>query len=69
MAQEKKEINIKDLTVDELKVRLKEAREKLFRLKFSHKTTSLKNPLVIRATRRDVARLLTVIKQKAAAGK
>jgi large subunit ribosomal protein L29 len=64
MAKEKKEINIKELTEDELKSKLLETREKLFKLKFGHKTTPLKNPLEIRVLRRQIARILTIVKEK-----
>jgi len=64
MAKEKK-IKLTDLTAEELGYKLKEAREKLFKLKFAHKSTPVKNPLEIREARRDVARILTILKQKA----
>ena len=62
MAKEKKEINIKELTDTELKSKLLEAREKLFKLKFSHKSTPLKNPLEIRIIRKQIAKILTILK-------
>jgi len=65
MAKEKKEIKLTELTAEELRYKLKEAREKLFGLRFTHRTTPLKNPLDIRSARRDVARILTALKQKA----
>jgi len=64
MAKEKK-IKLIELTAEELNYKLKEAREKLFKMKFAHKTTPLKNPLGIRFARREIARILTVLKQKA----
>ena len=63
MAKEKKEINLKELTMDELSSRFEESKEKLFHLKFGHKTTPLKNPLEIRYLRRQIARILTIIKE------
>ncbi|MBN1384937.1 MAG: 50S ribosomal protein L29 [Elusimicrobia bacterium] len=67
MAKAKKEVRfeqIKELTVDELKSKLIETREKLFRLKFGHKTTPLKNPLELRTLRKQIARILTVLGAK-----
>lgn len=64
MAKEKKDINLRELTTDELKARLEESKEKLFHLKFGHKTTPLKNPLEIRYLRRQIARVLTVLREK-----
>ncbi|MFH1541341.1 MAG: 50S ribosomal protein L29 [Elusimicrobiota bacterium] len=62
MAKEKKEINLRELTADELSMHLEETKEKLFHLKFGHKTTPLKNPLEIRHLKRQIARILTIIK-------
>lgn len=52
------------LGVDELKTRLAEARKELFNLRFKHATGQLENVASIPATRRRVARILTLIKQK-----
>lgn len=60
MAKEKKEINLRELSEHELTAKLTESKEKLFHLKFGHKTTPLKNPLEIRALRRQIARILTL---------
>ena len=64
MAKEKKEVNIRELTDIELNTKLLEAREKLFKMKFSHKTTPLKNPLEIRILRRQIATILTLMREK-----
>jgi len=64
MAKDTQEQNIKDLSSEELNLRIHEAREKLFNLKFSNKTAKLKNPLEIRKIRREIARLLTAAKAK-----
>ena len=64
MAKEKKEIKLTELTAEELKYKLKEAREKLFTLKYSHRTTPLKNPLEIRFIRKEIARIMTAAKAK-----
>jgi large subunit ribosomal protein L29 len=52
------------MSVSELQVQLKEAREKNFRLKFQHTSNPLKNPMEIRIARRQMARILTVLNQK-----
>ncbi len=59
MAKKKKE-NIHQLSDKELASDLHDEREKLFKMKYSHSTVPLKNPLVIRAIRRNIARLQTV---------
>ena len=66
MAKEKKEIDIREMSEAELNTKLLESREKMFKLKFGHKTTPLKNPLEIRALRKEIARILTIKKEKLA---
>lgn len=54
---------IKNLTQNELVARLEEYQVKLFNLKLSRKTKTLKNPLEIRTLRRDIARIKTLLRQ------
>jgi len=68
MAKEKKEINLRELSEHELTAKLAESKEKLFHLKFGHKTTPLKNPLEIRALRRQIARIITIVSEKSLKG-
>jgi large subunit ribosomal protein L29 len=58
---------IKVMTVAELEAKLRDAKEQLFRMKFRHSSTPLKNGLVIRDLRRSVARFTTLLKEKASA--
>ena len=44
--------------------RLKQAREEAFNLRFRHATGELENTAAMQAARRDVARLLTVARQR-----
>jgi large subunit ribosomal protein L29 len=55
---------LQDLSVSELEARLKEVQEKSFRLKFQHASNPVKNPMEIRETRRSIARIMTVLRQK-----
>jgi large subunit ribosomal protein L29 len=48
----------------ELVVRLKDAREEEFNLRFRHATGELENTARLAQTRRDVARLLTVARER-----
>jgi large subunit ribosomal protein L29 len=50
---------IKNLTLDELKGRIAEQKATLDSLKFNHTVSPLDNPMVIRETRRNIARLMT----------
>jgi large subunit ribosomal protein L29 len=53
--------NLKD---DELVDRLRNAREEAFNLRFRHATGELENTARIAASKRDVARLITVARQR-----
>ncbi len=53
--------NLKD---DELVHRLRDAKEEAFNLRFRHSTGELENTSRIGAARRDVARLLTIARQR-----
>lgn len=55
---------IKNLTIEELKDRIAEETAKLEQLKFNHSISPLDNPMSIKATRRNVARLKTMLTQK-----
>jgi large subunit ribosomal protein L29 len=54
---------IRDLTRDELLLKLKELREASFNLKFQHATGQLENTAQIGKTRKDIARVLTALRQ------
>ena len=58
---------LRELTLDELKQKDQDLRRELFNLRFRLATGEVENPMRIRATRKDIARVLTVIaaKQKA----
>ncbi len=55
---------MRDLSVDEINSRLGELREELFNLRFRNSMKQLDNPVKIRESRREVARLLTVLSEK-----
>lgn len=54
---------IKQLPVEELQQRLEDTTEELQNLRFQHATHQLDNPLRLRALRKDIARLKTVLKE------
>ena len=56
---------IRELSPAEIKSRLAELEEERFRLRFRGATEPLSNPLRLRTIRRDIARLQTVLRQKA----
>ena len=49
---------------EELVAELKEQKERLFRLRFSHATGQLANPLEMQSCKRDIARVKTILKQR-----
>lgn len=56
--------SISDLSVTDLKARIQEDKLRLKKLEFAHAISPLENPMSIRALRREIARLTTVLKKK-----
>ena len=54
----------REMNADEIRARVAELREDLFNLRFRNTMKQLDNPLKIRESRREMARLLTVLKEK-----
>ena len=52
---------LRDLPDDELQDALGRARDEYFRMRLGNYTNQLENPLVLRAKRREVARIMTVM--------
>ena len=59
-----KTTELRDLSDDELAQRLDEAKEELFNLRFQNVTGQLDNPMRIKVMRKEVARILTVIRER-----
>ena len=55
---------VHDMTTEELKVKLASLKKELFNLRFSHATNHLNNPMVMVTCKRDIARVLTVLRQR-----
>jgi large subunit ribosomal protein L29 len=55
---------IKDSTVSELNEKLKDLKAELFNLRFQHAINQLENPLRIKAVKKDIARVKTVLREK-----
>jgi large subunit ribosomal protein L29 len=55
---------VREMSDDELRAKEKELQEQLFRLRFQKSLGQLDNALKIRETRRDIARVKTVMRQK-----
>lgn len=56
---------IRELGLAELKQKVVDLKEELFNLRFQHQVGQLENPQRMKQTRKDIARLKTVIKQVA----
>jgi large subunit ribosomal protein L29 len=55
---------LRDLSVDDLQARAKELEDQLFRMRLQQSLGQLDAPLKLRFTRRDLARIKTVITEK-----
>lgn len=55
---------VRDLSDEDLAVRFRDTRKELFNLRFQHATGQLDNPHKLNVTRREIARLLTTIRQR-----
>jgi large subunit ribosomal protein L29 len=55
---------IRDMSVPDLQGKERELQEQLFRLRFQKSIGQLDNALKLRETRRDIARVKTVLKEK-----
>ena len=57
---------IRELGLPELKQKVVDLKQELFNLRFQHQVGQLENPQRLKETKRDIARLKTVIKEVAA---
>ncbi len=57
---------IRDLAYEELLQKEQELKEELFNLRIRHSLGQVENYYKLKSTRRDVARVLTILKEKAA---
>lgn len=55
---------LRQMSAGDLQVKEREAREEVFRLRLKLRTNQLDNAATLRKARRELARILTVMKQK-----
>ena len=55
---------IREMTEVELAAELEKMKKDLFNLRFQHVTGQLENPVKMRETKRDIARVKTIIREK-----
>jgi large subunit ribosomal protein L29 len=56
--------DIRDLTDDEIRDQILQAKDELFRLRFRSATQELESPALLKALRRDIARLKTILRER-----
>ncbi len=59
-----KAADVRALSTEEIRARLEDAREEYFRLRFQFATGQLTDHSRLRLTRRDVARLATILRER-----
>lgn len=55
---------MREMSEVELYAELVKMKQDLFNLRFQHVTGQLENPLIMRETKRDIARVKTIIREK-----
>lgn len=55
---------IRDMSVDEIRQRIREEKVQLDHLQFQHAIADVQNPIQMRTSRRLIARLMTILDQK-----
>lgn len=58
-----KKEQLRELSVEELEIRLEEDREELENLRFQQTLQQVENPLRIRHLRKEIAQILTVVRE------
>jgi large subunit ribosomal protein L29 len=56
--------DIRDLTDDEIRDQILQAKDELFRLRFRGATQQLESPALLKSLRRDIARLKTILRER-----
>ena len=55
---------LREMTADEVEVRVQELREQLLKLRFQQSTGQIESPQMMRAVRKDIARAKTVLRER-----
>jgi large subunit ribosomal protein L29 len=64
MAQHTTAAELRSVSADDLATQLSEAKEELFNLRFQNATGQLDNTARLRAVRKDIARIYTVMRER-----
>jgi large subunit ribosomal protein L29 len=57
--------DLREMSAEQLQARLGELREERFRLRFRSATEAIENPIRFRTIRRDIARIQTILRERA----
>ena len=57
---------IRELSPDEIEQKLVDLKQTLFNLRFQHESGQLENPQKVKQTKKDIARMKTVLQKKTA---
>ncbi|HXW83723.1 MAG TPA: 50S ribosomal protein L29 [Candidatus Binataceae bacterium] len=60
---------LRQMSAEDLRIKEREAREEVFRLRLKLRTSQLDNPATLNKARRELARILTLVNQKSKAAK
>ena len=55
---------LRDMTAEEIGTRVQELREQLLKLRFQQSTGQIESPQVLRGVRKDIARAMTVLRER-----
>ena len=58
-----KVIEIRELSLEEMQTKVNDLREEMFNLRFQHGTGQLENTTKLKQTKKDIARLKTIIQE------
>lgn len=54
---------IRDMNLDEMQIKVADLKEELFNLRFQHEIGQLENPQRMKQTKKDIARMQTIIRE------
>jgi len=60
-----KTADLREMSAEQLEARLGELKEERFRLRFRSATEAIENPIRFRTIRRDIARIQTILRERA----
>lgn len=56
--------DLRQMTSEELTIKLENSRQELLHLRFAHATGSLKNPMQLNTIKKDIAKIKTILRER-----